>query len=153
MSAPLGDWSTEVWNFHENGFCKFRFSRQGKLHPLWTKLHGPKELNKSTCNQLLLTYDCKTGEILTSPTSPKTREETTLGSSFPNEIFLGTPLKAAEVCDTKFKLLHAGDFARVSSPLSAWDFYLVQELLQPTLAAAMMPKKTKLQTPHISRDA
>ena len=28
-----------------------------------------------------------------------------------------------------------------------------EELLQPTLAAAIMPKMTKLQTPHISIDA
>ena len=32
------------------------------------------------------------------------------------------------------------------------DFDLVQELLQPTLAAAIMPKKTKLQTLDISKD-
>ena len=41
----------------------------------------------------------------------------------------------------------------VVSPLSAWDLNLVQEPGQPTLAASMMPKKTKLQTPHISIDA
>ena len=30
-------------------------------HPLLTKLRGPKELNKSTCSQLLLSYDRKSG--------------------------------------------------------------------------------------------
>ena len=54
---------------------------------------------KNLTNRLAVNYfeltTAKQGAILTSPTSPKTREETTLGSSFPNEIFLGTPLKAA----------------------------------------------------------
>ena len=50
-------------------------------------------------------------------------------------------------------ILHAGDSAWVVSPLSAWDLDLVQEPLQPTLAAGMMPKKTKLQALHISVDA
>ena len=42
----------------------------------------------------------------------------------------------------------------VVSPLSAWDLNLVQEPGQPTLAASMMPKKTKLHAnQHISIDA
>ena len=42
----------------------------------------------------------------------------------------------------------------VVSPLSAWDLNLVQEPGQPTLAASMMPKKTKLHADqHISIDA
>ena len=54
---------------------------------------------------------------------------------------------------TQINVLHAEDSAEVVSPLSAWDLDLVQEPGQPTLAASMMPKKTKLQTPHISIDA
>ena len=41
------------------------------------------------------------------------------------------------------KLVHVGVSARVNFPFSAWDFDVVQEFLRPTLAAAMMPKKSK----------
>ena len=69
-------------------------------HPLWTKLRRPKELNKSTCSQLLLSYDRKSGEILTSPTSPKT-----LGSSFPNAIFLVTKLRRFATQNSNYFML------------------------------------------------
>ena len=61
------------------------------------------------------------------------------------------------VRDTKFKsyVLNAefdsADLGHFRIFVSC-DFELVQELLQPTLAAAIMPKKTKLQTLDISKD-
>ena len=39
------------------------------------------------------------------------------------------------------QITSCGVSARVTFSLSAWDFDLAQELLQPTLVAAMMPKK------------
>ena len=115
----------------------------------WTKNIWTPTANKATCSILLILQ--KKGKILTSCTSPRWDH---LGSCFPNEMFRGTRSKLHRFATQTWNYCSTyWDSARVVSSLSAWDLDLVQEPLQSTLAAGMIPKKTKLQTLHISIDA
>ena len=125
----------------------------------WTWKTGPTR-NKSMWSMLLILLPIKNAETShTSPTSPKTREETTFGSGFRNELFLGTPTQSClGLSDKNSNYIYFMPAILLRSPcqLRLWSCAGVQELLQPTLAAAIiaiMPKKTKLQTPHIPIDA
>ena len=125
----------------------------------WTWKTGPTR-NISMWSMLLILLPIKNAETShTSPTSPKTREETTFGSGFRNELFLGTPTQSClGLSDKNSNYIYFMPAILLRSPcqLRLWSCAGVQELLQPTLAAAIiaiMPKKTKLQTPHIPIDA
>ena len=100
-------------------FCKSQLIRQGTSSPFNKDLENwTPTRNKSTCSTLPILRK-KAENCHTSPTSPKTREETTLGSCFPNELFLGTKLKA-ETQNSSY-ILHAGNSAQVISPLRLWS--------------------------------
>ena len=89
----------------------------------WTWKTGPTR-NKSMWSMLLILLPIKNAETShTSPTSPKTREETTFGSCFRNELFLGTPTQSCLGLSDKnsirarLYILHSGNSSQV--PLSA----------------------------------
>ena len=178
--SSFGDWIIElserkVMNFCEISmkmeFCKSLLIRQGNLIPFQQKCMDLKTGHRLETDRLAIYYQ-KKGNNSHLPKNNK-RKKTVLGSCFPKWNVSGNPAQscvglqasattrlrwqfATSSCNTKFKLLHAGicwGFCSGHSPLSAWDSDLVQEPLQPTLAAAMMPNKTKLQTTHISIDA
>ena len=109
------------------------------MHPLLATLNGPKELNKSTCSQLLLTYDRKTKKFLPPRPPPKQERRQLLAVASKWDVS-GDPAQSRVGLRRKIPITSCW-----GSPLSAWDFDLVQELLQPPLAAAMMPETTKLQ--------
>ena len=137
-------------------FCKSQLIPQGNPISLSTKMHGPKKLDinlKQINLQYYITYITYITYIAEKRSKNKRRPPWQLLSKWNgsgdhrDQSCIGLRYK------TQINVLHAEDSAEVVSPLSAWDLDLVQEPGQPTLAASMMPKKTKLQTPHISIDA
>ena len=94
--------------------------------------------------------------------------EIILGTFFRNEMVFGTPHStlhsSSGFCNTQTDMSICNiipatqntlcrGFCSCNLPLSAWEFDLVQEMFPPNLAAAMMPKKTRLQTPSIAMDS
>ena len=62
--------------------------------------------SKSTWSMLLILPIKNAENSHTSPTSPKTREETTLGSCFPNELFLETPTQSCLGLRHKIQIIY-----------------------------------------------
>ena len=86
----------------------------------WTWKTGPTR-NKSMWSMLLILLPIKNAETShTSPTSPKTREETTFGSCFRNELFLGTPTQSClGLSDKNSNYIYFMLAILLRSPLSA----------------------------------
>ena len=163
MSFPTADWIKTIgdqggkwrnfrkfawkWNsVNPNLFGRVASSPFNKN--AWTKNIWTPTVNKSTCSILLILQ--KKGKILTSCTSPKTRWDH-LGSCFPNEMFRGTRSKLhRSATQTSNYCSSCWGFCSVSFPLVSLRLGSCAGALQSTLAAGMIPKKTKLQTLHIS---